>query len=215
MKLAIAGAELEPSEVVYDGWIHAFGSYIPKRCVTEHQDSPWSQAVILAKRRCEGVCQIFGRLIARHLKCLLNGGGQWTVTHVPAEPNNQEWLCDGLDRCATEMLATCICHELSREINISHESILIQVRPKARKQHQCTDIVERVSNVQGLYGLAPGAQVNGRMMLLVDDVITSGATMHECSRVLKEVGGAAEVIGVALARTVRLRDEQLKLGFSL
>jgi predicted amidophosphoribosyltransferase len=39
-------------------------------------------------------------------------------------------------------------------------------------------------------------------VLLIDDVVTTGATVRECSRVLLE-GGAAEVVVAVLARARR------------
>jgi hypoxanthine-guanine phosphoribosyltransferase len=48
--------------------------------------------------------------------------------------------------------------------------------------------------------------VEGRHVILVDDVLTSGATMRECARVLREAG-ARSVTGIALARTVSERND--------
>lgn len=57
---------------------------------------------------------------------------------------------------------------------------------------------ERRANVLGAYeAVAPN--VWGRRILLVDDVLTSGATMSECARVLRE-SGAAEVLCLTLGR---------------
>jgi orotate phosphoribosyltransferase len=44
-----------------------------------------------------------------------------------------------------------------------------------------------------------GKQIAGKRILLVDDVITSGATLSECVRQLR-LAGAAEVVCVTLAR---------------
>jgi len=47
----------------------------------------------------------------------------------------------------------------------------------------------------------PG-KVKGKNVILLDDVVTSGATMKECAEVLYE-SGVANVIGLTLARTFR------------
>lgn len=59
---------------------------------------------------------------------------------------------------------------------------------------------ERTVNVQGAFRLARPDDVEGKRVLLIDDVFTTGATMNECAKVLKEAG-AASVIALTLART--------------
>lgn len=59
---------------------------------------------------------------------------------------------------------------------------------------------ERAANVAGAFALKDGAQVEGKRIVLVDDVLTSGATVSECAKVLLK-GGAAQVSVVTLART--------------
>ncbi len=60
---------------------------------------------------------------------------------------------------------------------------------------------ERMANVLGAFGLRRRQEVARKRVLLVDDVFTTGATMNECSRVLR-VAGAEAVIALTLARTV-------------
>ena len=57
---------------------------------------------------------------------------------------------------------------------------------------------ERRANVLGVYE-AIAENVWGRRILLIDDILTTGATMSECSRVLRE-SGAAEVVCLTLGR---------------
>jgi ComF family protein len=60
----------------------------------------------------------------------------------------------------------------------------------------------RRRNVAGAFALKQGFAVAGRRILLVDDVLTTGATAGECARILKRAG-AARVDVLTLARTVR------------
>ncbi len=56
----------------------------------------------------------------------------------------------------------------------------------------------RAKNVAGCFRVVNSAGVRGKKILLVDDVVTTGATMKECARVLFEAG-ARDVRGFALA----------------
>jgi ComF family protein len=60
----------------------------------------------------------------------------------------------------------------------------------------------RRRNVAGAFALGRSADVAGRRVLLVDDVLTTGATIEECARVLLRAG-ARQVDALTLARTVR------------
>ena len=64
------------------------------------------------------------------------------------------------------------------------------------------DRAKRRANVLGVYEAVKGADIAGKRWLLVDDVITTGATLSECARVLKEAG-AADVVCLTLAATRR------------
>lgn len=57
---------------------------------------------------------------------------------------------------------------------------------------------ERRSNVAGAFAY-DGASLAGLTVLVVDDVVTTGATVNECARVLRD-HGARRIFGVAYAR---------------
>jgi ComF family protein len=60
---------------------------------------------------------------------------------------------------------------------------------------------ERQKNIKGAFSLGPSDGIEGRKILLVDDVYTTGATVNECARVLMKAG--AEFVDVlTLARAV-------------
>jgi ComF family protein len=61
---------------------------------------------------------------------------------------------------------------------------------------------QRRANLQGAIRLKRKEKVFGYHVLLIDDVLTSGATVEECVRVLQS-GGATAVDVLTLARVVR------------
>ncbi|MCM8761068.1 MAG: hypothetical protein NC938_05160 [Candidatus Omnitrophica bacterium] len=62
---------------------------------------------------------------------------------------------------------------------------------------------ERLKNLTDAFRIKASSAhlVRGRRILLIDDVMTTGATLNECSRVLKN-GGALEVRCLTLARGI-------------
>ena len=68
------------------------------------------------------------------------------------------------------------------------------------ERHQIgLSIAERVRNVRGAFGIRRGAELEGACVCVIDDVMTSGATLDEVSKVLKKAG-AARVYNLILAR---------------
>ncbi|MCK5590539.1 MAG: ComF family protein [Candidatus Pacebacteria bacterium] len=57
---------------------------------------------------------------------------------------------------------------------------------------------ERQKNIKGAFFVNKKIDIKKASILLVDDVLTTGATMNECARILKQ-NGAREVIGLTLA----------------
>lgn len=71
---------------------------------------------------------------------------------------------------------------------------------------------ERLSNSTANYRLIPGVahEIMGRRILLIDDVVTTGATAGACVTLLREAG-ASEVTVLAAAKCVYYPDEQTML----
>lgn len=74
---------------------------------------------------------------------------------------------------------------------------LLRKHRHTRKQSQ-TPHEKRGENVRGAYSLAGRSSLVGLRVVLVDDIVTTGATISECCRVLYGAG-AREVVCVALA----------------
>jgi competence protein ComFC len=58
---------------------------------------------------------------------------------------------------------------------------------------------DRVENVRGAYRVKGQSAVRGRILVVVDDVSTTGSTIEECARVLLEAG-AKEIRALTIAR---------------
>lgn len=66
-------------------------------------------------------------------------------------------------------------------------------------QSSIKDDSARRANVLGVYEVPDPELVAGKRILLIDDVVTTGATLSECARVLR-IFGAKEVVCASLAR---------------
>jgi ComF family protein len=85
-------------------------------------------------------------------------------------------------------------------LRVSHGALK---RVKATAQQVGLGRAERALNVQGAFAVRPDARIEvaGRRLVLVDDVLTSGATIEACSRALTRAG-AASVDVLVFARVV-------------
>ncbi|MGI5934737.1 MAG: ComF family protein [Lawsonibacter sp.] len=115
------------------------------------------------------------------------------VTWVPLSPKRKRKRgfdqAEALARAAAQELDLPVCGTLEKVRNNDPQSRL----------HEAS---ERRANVLGVYCLREGVELAGRHILLVDDVVTSGATLSECARLLRSAG-AAEVLCTTLAQARR------------
>ena len=83
-------------------------------------------------------------------------------------------------------------------IKIDYDS----VRRKYREDMGHKTARERAENIRGVFSVVNPDKIRGKKILLVDDVMTSGATFSELRRVLIHAGACA-VYGVSFCRVVR------------
>jgi len=96
--------------------------------------------------------------------------------------------------------AEMIARPLAKKIGVKFGSYLL-VRTRPRPAQLVLSRTERWTSVRGAYATREGARVDNLRVLLVDDVLTTGATLDSCSRALKKAGAAA-VLGLTVARVV-------------
>lgn len=94
--------------------------------------------------------------------------------------------------------AESLARGLARVWNIPVQSRWLW-RVRATADQKSFGRAGRRVNLNGAFAVRRGLDLQGRRLLLVDDVMTSGATCHEAARALK-VAGASRVIAAVLAR---------------
>ena len=98
----------------------------------------------------------------------------------------------GYDQAMLLALATAL--ELG---NVAAETLIKQRHVKA--QSELSGKTERVDNISGAFAAADAELIDGKCVLLIDDIVTTGATLSECAAVLRSAG-AAKIVCAALAR---------------
>ena len=94
-----------------------------------------------------------------------------------------------------ELLARAAC----RVWSVKPERLLRKVQDNPA-QSGLTEAAARRANVLGVYEPVDVGRIQGRRVLLVDDICTTGSTLAECARTLRDAG-AAEVVCAAVALT--------------
>lgn len=94
--------------------------------------------------------------------------------------------------------ARLLAEEIAAKTGLPCRQLLQKVKNNSA-QSLTRDAKQRRENVAGVYALDAGADVSGLRILLVDDVVTTGATISEAARILRKAG-AKSVFGVTLAR---------------
>lgn len=137
--------------------------------------------------------QSYAKQYAVWMAAKLHGEGMEhydVITWVPCSARRR-WT-RGFDQ--SELLARA----LADEMQIPHAAMLKKIR-HTKKQSTLRDPARRRANVLGAYEVMKPECVSGRKILLVDDVLTTGATMSECGKMLQLAGAEAPDCAVIAA----------------
>lgn len=132
--------------------------------------------------------QAYGRMLAMALEKQRCYNAD-LLTFVPIAPLRR--LKRGYDQ--VEVVAECV----GKELYLPMQRTLRKIR-NTPPQSGIADAARRRANVLGAYRPVDPEHFRGKRVLLLDDVVTTGATASECARVLL-TAGAKEVFFAAIA----------------
>lgn len=145
-------------------------------------ESPVTDAIWRFKLRDEpGLATQLGRCLAKRYKDCLSGSYDLIVP-VPVSRRTQR--SRGYNQSA--LLAGVLSEAAGLPCN---EKVLVKIRETRRQMELGRE--ERRTNILGAYEVRQPQAVQGKRILLVDDVLTTGATLNECAKTLLEAGAAA------------------------
>lgn len=150
-------------------------------------------AILRMKMGGKSACTVtFGRLLAAQIAQKLDGRYD-LITWVPVAGLRR--LRRGFDQ--DQLIAEAAAEELDMPL-----MPLLKKRRLNRAQASISDASARRINVLNAFRPIHKEAIVGKRILLIDDVITTGATLSECSRVLL-TAGAAQVVCATFAATNR------------
>lgn len=128
-----------------------------------------------------------GRLLARRLAADPRAAGAEVIVPVPLHPKTERRR--GYNQAA--LLAEAVGRRLGKPVELRVLSKTRLTDPQA-----LLDAPRRAKNIEGAFAVRRAARVEGKPVLLVDDVMTTGATASEAAKALKAAGAAGVLVAV-------------------
>lgn len=143
--------------------------------------------------------------LARLFGCLL--GSALSNEHISADlivpvPLSPERLAERGFNQASE-----IAYPVAKLNNIPFaDDVLVRIK-ETKRQSEIMDINKRAFNVSGAFGVSDNWDVTGMTVIVVDDVVTSGATLHEAAVALYNAG-ASKALCAAFAGNRNVKNAE-------
>jgi ComF family protein len=142
-----------------------------------------------------------GRLLAESIQALRLKGAEPTLV-VPVPLHSSKRRERGFNQA--ELIARSALKQARAGFELKTRTL---VRKRATRSQVGLDREARIANLRGAFKVVAPKLVAGRTVLLVDDVMTTGATLSECARALKQAG-AAKVFAATVARALKPQVRQ-------
>jgi ComF family protein len=113
-----------------------------------------------------------------------------SVDHIVAVPTHWSRRLGRNVNCPEILLES-----LTKQLDIRSSPRLLRCHRRTDKQGTLLPN-ERLANVRGAYRVSTGYAMNGARVLLVDDVMTTGATANEIAKILRQAGATSVEVAV-------------------
>ncbi|MCX6810521.1 MAG: ComF family protein [Candidatus Berkelbacteria bacterium] len=87
---------------------------------------------------------------------------------------------------------------VAAKLGLNYQNLLIRKRYDKKSQVELKGDARR-KNLVDAFALCPMIDISGQTIFIVDDVSTTGTTLEECAKVLRD-GGARRIYGLVVAR---------------
>lgn len=115
------------------------------------------------------------------------------IVPVPVYKSRERWRGFNQSKLIAELIAE------ATHLPYCHDNL---IKIKKTKPQVGLKRKDRQDNIKGCFSVVDSSTFKNKTVLLIDDVYTTGATMEECAKVLKEAG-ARYVYGITAAREIK------------
>ena len=140
------------------------------------------------------VASVLGGMMAQSVAELLPGRKDSRPLIVPVPLHKSKRRARGFNQA--ELMARAAVKRMNRQVELATGVLM---RHRATVSQVGLTREERVENMRDAFRVTDQSRVQGRSVIVVDDVMTTGTTLSECVRVLKQAG-AERVWAATVAR---------------
>lgn len=137
--------------------------------------------------------EFFAKELTLPLSGLVEQPGEWVVTYPPR--SKSAGRRDGFDH------AGALAAALAKQLGCRFTCAFTREDAAKGSEQKRLSRTARFAAARESYTLRPQQGLAGKRVIVVDDVITTGATLAACARLLRREGKAKEVVFAVLAQT--------------
>src|SRR5438309_4001535 len=162
---------------------------------------------------------VLGRMLAEVIAALKPSFGDAALVVVPVPLHPSKMRQRGFNQA--ELIARAALKLKPAGDQLACNGSVLERRRDTQSQTGLSNH-QRRENIRGAFAVALPREIEGREVLLVDDVFTTGTTVSECARILRRAG-ATRVWVATVARTLKTnaqhavpnQDEEARLALAM